>query len=120
MSSEKISKQVIASIKSLTKTHPNLPTNRIRVVVALERVVARLETHPILSEHLIFKGGFVLFKVLMNPRFTRDIDAIAQGIRKSEVPSLIETALLKDLNDGLWFGDIQLEDLTDQGIYGGY
>ena len=24
------------------------------------------------------------------------------------------------MNDGLWFGDVQTEDLTDQGIYGGY
>lgn len=120
MSSEKMSKQINDSIKKLSKAQPSLPTNRIRVIIALEKTIVRLESHPTLAKHLVFKGGFVLFKILMNPRFTRDIDTIALDIQKNGIPNLIELALKKDIHDGLWFEDIQTEDLTDQGIYGGF
>jgi hypothetical protein len=98
----------------------NLSHNDLRLVIALERAVARIEAHPKLSEHLIFKGGFVLLKTLMSNRFTRDIDALALDLRRSQVPDLVKIALKRDLDDGLWFGDIEVEDLKDQGDYGGY
>jgi hypothetical protein len=120
VSNSKLINHINGSIQKLALTNPNLSTNRLRVVVALERAVARLQTQPKLADHLIFKGGFVLFKVMMNPRFTRDVDAIALDIHKSDIPDLVVAALETDLNDGLWFGDVQTEDLNDQGVYGGY
>ena len=41
-------------------------------------------------------------------------------LRRSQVPDLVKTALKKDLSDGLWFGNIEVEELKDQGDYGGY
>jgi len=114
------SKMVSGHIQKLSKEEKNLSFNDLRLLVALERAVARIEAHPKLSEHLIFKGGFVLLKTLTSNRFTRDIDALAVDLRRSQVPDLVKMALKRDLDDGLWFGDIEVEDLKDQGDYGGY
>jgi hypothetical protein len=113
------SKVITNRIQKLSK-EGDLSHNDLRLVIALERAVARIEAHPKLSEHLFFKGGFVLLKTLMSNRFTRDIDALALDLRRSLVPDLVKTALKSDLDDGLWFGDIEVEDLKGQGDYGGY
>lgn len=84
------------------------------------RVLARIEAHRQLRERLVFKGGFVLLKSLGSQRFTRDLDALAQDIPKQRLLSYLTEALAIDLNDGLYFGDVAVEDLIDQGQYGGY
>ena len=53
-----------------------LSVNDLRVILALERAVARIEAEPKLSKHLIFKGGFLLFKSVDTTRYTRDVDAL--------------------------------------------
>ena len=113
-------KLISSHIQKLSKEKDALSFNDLRLLVALERAVARIEAHPKLSEHLIFKGGFVLLKTLTSNRFTRDIDALAVDLRRSQVPDLVRMALKRDLDDGLWFGEIEVEDLKEQGNYGGY
>lgn len=111
-------KQINPSIKDLSiKT--GFSVNHIRVLIALERVVARLEKHPILSEHLIFKGGFALLKESGVLRYTRDVDALARKIEKEEVGNYIREAISYDLQDGFWFGDTVTHDLMIDGNYGG-
>jgi len=109
----------MARLKKLVTNAPGKTINELRIILALERAVHRLERHPRLSNHLIFKGGFVLLKTIGTHRFTRDLDALAFEISKEEVPSLVIEALTVDLGDGLWFGDILTQDLMDQGKYGG-
>ncbi|MEI6791010.1 MAG: nucleotidyl transferase AbiEii/AbiGii toxin family protein [Myxococcaceae bacterium] len=96
-----------------------ISVNHVRVLLALERIVARIEKHPVLSEHLIFKGGFALLKTIQASRYTRDVDALALGVGKEKVPGYVREALLVDLQDGFWFGDIQESDLGIDGDYGG-
>lgn len=120
MSRELKARRVTDALKKLVKESPGCSLNELRVVVALERAIARFENHPRLSSHLIFKGGFVLLKTLDTLRFTRDVDALALGISRSRVPEMVDRALKLDLDDGLWFGDLSAKDLTDQGPYGGY
>jgi len=93
--------------------------NELRIVLALERAAARLTNHKKLNEHLIFKGGFVLLKTTDTSRFTRDLDALAEGFNKADVSKLLPEALAVDLDDGLWYGAFEHEDLVDQGEYGG-
>jgi predicted nucleotidyltransferase component of viral defense system len=112
-------RNVMKALMQMTKASSNLTLNELRVVIALERAVARLESHPRLKEHLAFKGGFVLLKTIETNRFTRDVDALAFEISKEEVPAYVQNALSLDLEDGLWFGDCEVEDLVDQGPYGG-
>lgn len=59
------SKVITNQIQKLSKESA-LSHNDLRVLIALERAVARIESHPKLSEHLIFKGGFVLLKTLIS------------------------------------------------------
>ncbi len=63
--------QVLRKIKALSKEQSNFSINEIRVIVALERAIARLTQNKELAEHLIFKGGFVLFKSYESERLTR-------------------------------------------------
>jgi predicted nucleotidyltransferase component of viral defense system len=107
-------------VNKLAKTKKIHSENDLRMVLALERVVARIETHEKLSKHFVFKGGFVLLKTTNSDRFTRDVDALSLGLSRKQVPKLIEEALSQDLQDGLWIGDIKCKDLVNQGPYGGY
>lgn len=113
-------RRVMDSLKKLAKDSKGNSLNELRMIVALERAIARLESHPRLSTHIVFKGGFVLLKTVDTVRFTRDVDALALGISRERVPEMVDRALKLDLDDGLWYGDFEVEDLVDQGSYGGY
>ncbi len=113
-------RSVMEALKTLANASKKRSLNELRVIVALERAIARLESHPRLSSHIVFKGGFVLLKTLETVRFTRDVDALALGIARERVPEMVDRALKLELDDGLWYGDLQVEDLVDQGAYGGY
>ena len=114
-----LARSITEELKKLVQKNDELNFNEARLIVAIERAVARLEAHSILCKHLVFKGGFVLLKVAESHRFTRDLDALAQGISKEDIPDLVSQALALDLDDGFWFGDFQIVDLADQGEYGG-
>lgn len=120
MSREEKAKLVSKALKKIAATDTRLGHNEWRIIVALERAVARLEQHEALCEHLVFKGGFVLLKTTDTPRFTKDIDALAVAIRRENVPAYVQSALAKDLDDGLWYGGAEVKDLEEQGLYGAY
>lgn len=108
------------AIKNLHNSgNTKLSINELRVVVALERAVARLEQEPQLAKSLVFKGGFVLLKCYKATRFTRDVDALIRGMSLEQIKRMVPDALSLDLRDGLWFCDVKIEDITDQGDYGG-
>lgn len=113
------SKEVLRALAKLSKVSA-LSINELRVVLALERIVARIEAHAALREGLIFKGGFVLLKSFGSQRFTRDLDALAADMPKQKLLSQVKEALSIDLDDGLYFATPEMEDLVDQGRYGGY
>jgi hypothetical protein len=113
------SKEVLRALTRLSQDSA-LSLNELRVVLALERIVARIEAHKVLREKLIFKGGFVLLKSFDSTRFTRDLDALAANMQKNKLFSYVKEALSFDLDDGLYYGAPELEDLIDQGQYGGY
>lgn len=89
-------------------------------MLALERIIARIGANKALRDKLIFKGGFVLLKQFNSQRFTRDLDALAIDMPKQRFHALIGQALNQDLQDGLYFADPEIDDLVDQGRYGGY
>jgi predicted nucleotidyltransferase component of viral defense system len=118
MSREKKAAQIKKQLANLTKSSKTLLVNELRIILSLERIVARLEKSPELRNKLIFKGGFVLLKVLKSERFTRDLDALCRGIEKEDAQALILDAIQSDLNDGFWFGEIKVQQLDEQGEYG--
>lgn len=119
MTSSERSKEVLRALAKLSKVSA-FSINELRVVLALERVVARIERHKVLREKLIFKGGFVLLKSFDSKRFTRDLDALASNMPRRRLLSQVKEALEVDLDDGLYFAEPEMENLVDQGQYGGY
>lgn len=111
------SKQITQEIKRLVQKDPRFNLNELRVIIALERAIARIELNKELAKHLIFKGGFVLLKIFDSQRFTRDADALAESITQKKLKDLVCQALSMNLDDGLWFGDIKIENVQEQGQY---
>lgn len=113
-------KQITRSMKALAQKDPRLNINEVRVIVAIERAIARLSASSDLAGHIVFKGGFVLLKSYESSRFTRDADALAVAISKEKLSVLVLSALSVDLDDGFWFGNVQVQELTEQREYGAY
>lgn len=118
MSREKQALKIKNQLSTLAQKNKPLNVNELRIILSLERIVARLENCKNLKNKLIFKGGFVLLKVLQSDRFTRDLDALCRGITKEEAQKFILDALEVDLNDGFWYGEIRVDQLDKQGEYG--
>lgn len=105
--------------KIAQKNDLGLSYNQLRSIVAIERLVARLEANPMLAEHLVFKGGFALLKLIENARFTRDLDASFYDISTEKLEPLITEAAYQDLGDGLFFYDIQSSQIKISDQYPG-
>ncbi len=118
MSGKDRANKVRAELTKLANSGNTFSVNELRVILALERIVARLAADKLLDKHLVYKGGFVLMRVLESERFTRDLDALGVGIEKDDVIRRVPKALEKDIGDGFWFGDIKIDSLDDQGEYG--
>jgi predicted nucleotidyltransferase component of viral defense system len=95
-----------------------LDFNEAKIVLALERLMARLQSDKKLSQHLVFKGGFILLKVFASSRFTRDLDVLASKIEIPELVKKIKKCIHTDLDDHFWFGDEKQEDLVPDDPYG--
>lgn len=106
-------------IKNCAKETGAKDTNKIRTTLALERLVARFMSNPILEESLVFLGGFILYKEGISSRFTRDVDMISDHADHEFIKNEIIKAINTDIGDGFWFGDIIEEELLDDVLYGG-
>lgn len=85
----------------------------------IERLLARIVSSKNLAGKLVFKGGYVGFRVYNSERYTVDLDAL---LIKSDVSLTLEQVAeqaLTDLNDGTWFELESQIDLKTQGEYGG-
>lgn len=118
MSREAKAQKIRAQLTKIAGTKDSWSVNELRIILGLERIVARLIQDKELEKYLVYKGGFVLMKALGSDRFTRDLDALGVGIDKEDVVKLVPRALSADIQDGFWFGDVQVKSLDDQGEYG--
>lgn len=91
---------------------------RTSIVLGLERIVARL-IHCKEIKDLGLRGRFRFNEGPWERSLTtRDLDALGVGIDKDEVEKLVPLALDADIQDGFWFGDVQIKPLDEQGEYG--
>ena len=97
-----------------------LDINKLRIVFALERLVARVSSSSKLFDALIYKGGFMLLKKLETGRFTRDIDVLAKGVSVEEIFEEIQAVCKLELNDEITFLNPVLEELPGQEPYAAY
>ncbi|MBC75713.1 MAG: hypothetical protein CME64_06835 [Halobacteriovoraceae bacterium] len=93
--------------------------NRVRIVVALERLIARLMTRSYLRENIVFNGGFVMVKTTDSNRFTRDLDAIIRRTSREKLYSEVSAALNVDLGDGFHFWGLSKEIMDMNSGYNG-
>ncbi|OFZ26735.1 MAG: hypothetical protein A2381_17245 [Bdellovibrionales bacterium RIFOXYB1_FULL_37_110] len=113
------SKSINDRLKNYALEHGIKDVEKARIALCLERVIARLVQDNFLYEHLIFGGGFVLYKETNSNRYTRDVDAVISGIGKDELILKVNENLNVDLNDGFWFGNPIIEELKTESGYGG-
>lgn len=114
------SKKIISILKALASSgKTNFSLNQLRVIIALERLVARLESNLILSQHLVFKGGFALLKHLNSARFTHDLDASYFLFPLEKLIPLIKDSITADIEDGLWYGDVRHDSILIENDYDG-
>ncbi|TVQ79810.1 MAG: nucleotidyl transferase AbiEii/AbiGii toxin family protein [Bradymonadales bacterium] len=109
--------QINQQLKSFAEER-KLDFNEARIVLAIERLMARLQTDHELSQHLVFKGGFILLRVFGSSRFTRDLDALASRIETEELIKRVKACIRLDLEDHFWFGDEKQEDMVPDDPYG--
>ncbi|MCA9507338.1 MAG: nucleotidyl transferase AbiEii/AbiGii toxin family protein [Myxococcales bacterium] len=120
MTTNKQSKKIVSALKGLASSgKTEFSLNQLRVIIALERLVARLESNPILSKHLVFKGGFALLKHLNSARFTHDLDASYFLFPLDRLIPLIKDSISANLEDGLWYGDVRHESILIENDYDG-
>ena len=112
-------KSINDKINNLAKELNVKDTNKLTILITLERVVARLLTRNFLRENLIFSGGFVMFKTFESNRFTLDLDAIIRSVSTKELNSEIESALGTDIGDGFVFWGLKDEKLEMKSGYTG-
>jgi len=113
------SQSINERLRNFAKENNISNVERARVILCLERVVARLVQNDYLSSKLIFGGGFVLYKEVKSLRFTTDLDAVISGVEKEELVNKINQSLQLDLNDGFWFGEARVQKLEISSGYGG-
>ncbi|MBK6725415.1 MAG: nucleotidyl transferase AbiEii/AbiGii toxin family protein [Acidobacteria bacterium] len=97
----------------------SVPYQNLETAFILERFVARLTADAKLSEHLVFKGGFVGLKVYNSSRYTVDVDALVVQARVDSTLERARACAETDLDDGVWFRFEDQLDLATQGEYGG-
>jgi predicted nucleotidyltransferase component of viral defense system len=93
--------------------------SNIETAFLIERLLARLMADKTLSNHLVFKGGFVGLKVYESPRYTVDLDALLIKANIESTLKLVKEKAEFDLNDGVWFRFEDQVELATQGEYGG-
>lgn len=114
------SKNVVSTLKTLAGSgKTGFSLNQLRVIIALERLVARLESNHILSRHLVFKGGFALLKHLNSARFTHDLDASYFLFPLDKLIPMIKDSITADIQDGMWYGDVRHESILIEQDYDG-
>ncbi|MBL7672496.1 MAG: nucleotidyl transferase AbiEii/AbiGii toxin family protein [Bdellovibrionaceae bacterium] len=96
-----------------------VPYRNVETVFLLERLVARIVADKKLSQHLVFKGGFVGLRVYDSPRYTIDLDALLVNANIDATLVLVKQRAEMDSDDGTWFRFENQINLTTQGEYGG-
>jgi len=93
--------------------------SNIETAFLIERLISRLMNDKKLSNHLVFKGGFVGLRVYESPRYTIDLDALLLKANIETTLELVKKKAEYDIDDGVWFKFEDQLELATQGEYGG-
>lgn len=111
----------MAQIKKLAK-EKNISAQLVLQNYMLERLLERIALSEYRS-HWILKGGLLIASMLgLDTRTTMDLDATIKGLAMTEsnLENIITKILTQELDDGVRFKLIHLEDIREKDEYGGY
>jgi len=120
MSKLKSQAQSIGDRLSKIARELKVPYRLILTEFLLERLAVRLVADKILSQYLVFKGGYVSLRVYNSPRYTVDLDALLTKGPLDKTIVTSKTAAETDISDGVWFRSEKSFELETQGDYGGH
>lgn len=112
-------RSINAKVSNVAKKLGVGDVNRVRIIVALERLIARLMTQSYLRENIVFNGGFVMLKTTDSERFTKDLDAIIKKTSSEKIDREVSSALKIDLGDGFYFWGLEKEIMDMNSGYNG-
>ncbi len=110
--------EIKKKLKELSK-NTGRSYNDLALELAMETLILRLMKNDYLSNNLVFKGGFVIYKSLESQRFTRDVDSLSLSHDISKLKNNIEKVITKKTNDRFIFYDLTYEDLLHVEDYEG-
>ncbi len=107
--------QFKAQIKKLAR-EKNISAQLVLQNYMLERLLERIALSEY-RQHWILKGGFLIASMLgLDTRATMDLDATIKGLAMSaaNLENIITKILAQDVNDGVAFELIHLEDIREK------
>lgn len=94
----------------------------LRIRYATERFLCRVAESQY-RDNLVLKGGFLLGTIFkIEQRATRDLDALLKGVStdKLNIEKMLHEIIEIDLEDGIKFELLTLEESQQERIYGGF
>lgn len=94
---------------------------QMQTLLSQERFLARLYQLDD-GQKYIWKGGSLVLRLYQNleiPRFTVDIDLLAQGIDFAKTEDVLKQAMQVELDDGFKFLDLSRTEMLRETPYGG-
>lgn len=113
-------KAIMENIKTVESEH-GLSRYESLQRFMFERILERISLSKY-KDNFILKGGLFISAVFgIDNRTTRDMDALIDGIdiSSSELISISNSILSMDINDGVEFKILGLEDIRENNEYGG-
>jgi hypothetical protein len=74
MTKKDLARSINAKLINISR-EKQIAFQNIQISFLLERMVARLTNSKVLKDKLVFKGGYVAFRIFDSPRYTIDLDA---------------------------------------------
>ena len=114
------SKDVRLNIKEVANKY-NLAYFEVLQRYMFERVIERISLSKY-KDNFILKGGLLLSSIFgIDNRVTKDMDTLIKGIdvSKDNMVNVLNEILSLDINDGVKFDIVKVEDIREDDDYGG-
>ena len=114
------SKDVRLNIKEVANKY-NLAYFEVLQRYMFERVIERISLSKY-NDNFILKGGLLLSSIFgIDNRVTKDMDTLIKGIdvSKDNMVNVLNEILSLDINDGVKFDIVKVEDIREDDDYGG-
>jgi len=97
----------------------NTTYQNVHTLFLIERMLVRLTNKQELVNKLVFKGGYVAFRLFESPRYTIDLDAAIKNTDIKKISDIAKQTVEEDINDNVWFSYEKEKGLETLGEYGG-